>query len=77
MPRPATPCTGTLDWLLTPGGGPVQCTRKAGHPENHVGPRLGDYGRAMWTDWNTGATPHREQPGPVVVAQPGKDTETP
>ncbi|MDX2846437.1 hypothetical protein PV377_47350 [Streptomyces ipomoeae] len=62
-----TPCTATLDGRLVPGGGPVQCTREAGHPSNHVGPKRGDWGRALWTDWNAGATPHRsaEEPGPA------------
>lgn len=63
---PTTPCTATIDGPHVLGGGPVQCTREAGHPENHVGPKRGTYGRALWTDHNAGATPHgassEEQP---------------
>jgi hypothetical protein len=66
--RPAAPetteektmptCTATIEGPHIPGGGPVQCTRKAGHPENHVGPQQGDDGKTLWTDHHAGATPH-------------------
>lgn len=53
------PCTATIEGRATPGGRPVTCTREAGHPENHVGPKQGSNGRVLWTDRNTGAVPHR------------------
>lgn len=53
------PCTATIKGRATPGGRQVQCTREAGHPENHVGPKQGSNGRVLWTDRNTGAVPHR------------------
>jgi len=53
------PCTATIEGRATPGGRQVQCTREAGHPENHVGPKQGSNGRVLWTDSNAGAVPHR------------------
>ncbi|MFD5814380.1 hypothetical protein [Streptomyces sp. NPDC127038] len=51
-------CTATIDGPHVLGGGPVQCTREAGHPENHVGPKRGTAGRTLWTDHSAGATRH-------------------
>lgn len=51
-------CNATIEGPHVPGG-PVQCTREAGHPENHVGPAQGDDGKVLWTDYHAGATPHR------------------
>ncbi|MCG0069708.1 hypothetical protein L0F81_41765 [Streptomyces tricolor] len=59
MPRP---CTATIDGPHVLGGGPVHCTREAGHPGNHVGPTQGSNGRTLWDDWSAGATPHKETP---------------
>jgi hypothetical protein len=59
MPDSKPACTATIEGPHVLGGGPVQCTREAGHPENHVGPRMGDAGKALWTDHHAGATPHR------------------
>lgn len=53
------PCTATIEGPNTPGGRLIQCTREAGHPENHVGPQQGNDGKVLWTDHNAGATPHR------------------
>ena len=58
MPDPTPTCTATIDGPHVLGGGPVQCTREAGHPENHVGPKRGAAGKVLWTDHNAGATPH-------------------
>jgi hypothetical protein len=58
-PAHAHPCTATIEGRATPGGRQVQCTREAGHPENHVGPKQGSNGRVLWTDHNAGAVPHR------------------
>jgi hypothetical protein len=55
-------CTATINGPHVLGGGPVQCTREAGHPENHVGPKRGDAGRTLWTDYFAGATPHGMRP---------------
>jgi hypothetical protein len=52
-------CTATIEGAHVPGGGPVQCTREAGHPENHVSPQQGDDGKTLWTDHTAGATPHQ------------------
>jgi hypothetical protein len=57
------PCTATIKGRATPGGRQVQCTREAGHPENHVGPKQGSNGRVLWTDHNAGAVPHRRAGG--------------
>lgn len=59
MPDGKPDCTATIEGPHVLGGGPVQCTREAGHPENHVGPRMGDAGKTLWTDHHAGATPHR------------------
>lgn len=56
-------CTAAISGPHVLDGGPIQCTREAGHPENHVGPQQGDDGKTLWTDHNAGATPHKEQPG--------------
>ena len=61
MPEPK-PCTATIEGRHVPAGH-AQCTQEAGHPGNHVGPKRGSAGRALWTDYYAGATPHREQPG--------------
>ncbi|MFJ4682018.1 hypothetical protein [Streptomyces sp. NPDC088789] len=53
-----TPCTATIEGPHVLGDGPIQCTREAGHPENHVGPQL-DSGKTLWTDSNAGAVPHK------------------
>jgi transcriptional regulator with XRE-family HTH domain len=58
-PTHTHPCTATIKGRATPGGRQVQCTREAGHPENHVGPKQGSNGRVLWTDSNAGAVPHR------------------
>lgn len=58
-PTHTHPCTATIKGRATPGGRQVQCTREAGHPENHVGPKQGSNGRVLWTDHNMGAVPHR------------------
>ncbi|MFI2426534.1 hypothetical protein ACH5A7_20965 [Streptomyces sp. NPDC018955] len=60
MPKPA--CTARIEGPHVLGGGPVHCTREAGHPGNHTGPQTSD-GKTLWTDGNAGATPHQEQPG--------------
>jgi hypothetical protein len=52
-------CTATIEGPHVPGDQPIQCTREAGHPENHVGPNQDGDGRTLWTDHNAGATPHR------------------
>lgn len=63
-PMPDKPtCTATITGPHVLGGGPIQCTREPGHPENHVGPKRGDYGRTLWTDHSAGATPHRASSG--------------
>jgi hypothetical protein len=59
--KPMPTCTATIEGPHIPGGGPVQCTREAGHPENHVGPQQGDDGKTLWTDHHAGATPHRSE----------------
>lgn len=64
MPEPAGTCTATFTGRHLVGGGTVQCTRDAHHPGNHVGPKRGSNGRALWEDHQGGATPHR-QPAPV------------
>lgn len=56
--QPMPTCTATIDGPHVLGGGPVQCTREAGHPENHVGPARGGDGKALWTDHHAGAVPH-------------------
>ncbi|MFE7972981.1 hypothetical protein [Streptomyces shenzhenensis] len=65
-PVPKPVCTATIEGPHVPGGKPVQCTREAGHPENHVGPKQGDWGKTLWSDHHAGATPHKaisgEQP---------------
>lgn len=52
-------CTATIEGPHVIGGGPVQCTREAGHPSNHVGPAHGSDGKVLWTDHQAGATPHQ------------------
>jgi hypothetical protein len=65
--QPMPTCTATIEGPHVLDGGPVRCTREAGHPENHVGPERGDSGRTLWNDHNAGATPHdassEEEPG--------------
>jgi hypothetical protein len=56
--QPMPQCTATIEGPHVLDGGPVQCTREAGHPENHVGPEQNGNGRTLWTDHNAGATPH-------------------
>jgi len=58
---PVLTCTATISGPHVLGGGPIQCTREADHPGNHVGPQ-DDEGKTLWTDHNAGATPHQEQP---------------
>ncbi|MGQ5576735.1 hypothetical protein [Streptomyces sp. ECR3.8] len=53
-------CTATIEGPHVLGGGPITCTREAGHPGNHTGPQTSD-GKTLWTDGNAGTTPHREQ----------------
>ncbi|MFD5709513.1 hypothetical protein ACFWHW_03810 [Streptomyces pharetrae] len=64
QPTPGS-CTATIEGPHVLGGGPIHCTREAGHPSNHVGPRTCS-GRTLWTDTTAGATPHRgpNWPGP-------------
>ncbi|MCM1943166.1 hypothetical protein NC239_33685 [Streptomyces sp. G3] len=59
MPTDQPTCTATIEGPHVLGGGPITCTREAGHPANHVGSLQGDDGKTMWTDWTAGATPHR------------------
>lgn len=61
QPMPA--CTATIQGPHVIGGGPVQCTREVGHPENHVGLAPGTDGKLMWNDHNAGATPHQTGSG--------------
>lgn len=56
-----TDCNATIEGRLVVGGGRVQCTRQVHTDGNHVGPKRGDAGRAIWTDWTVGATPHRSE----------------
>lgn len=58
MTTPAGTCTATFTGRHLVGGGTVQCTRDAYHPGNHVGPKRGSNGRALWEDHGEGATPH-------------------
>jgi hypothetical protein len=55
-----TACTATFTGRFLTGGDTVQCTRDADHPGNHVGPKRGSNGRALWEDHSKGATPHKE-----------------
>lgn len=57
--QPMPVCTAAIEGPHTPGDQPIQCTREAGHPENHVGPNQDGDGRTLWTDHNAGATPHQ------------------
>ncbi|CAM5265232.1 putative protein OS=Streptomyces fumanus OX=67302 GN=GCM10018772_05060 PE=4 SV=1 [Streptomyces fumanus] len=61
MPEPT--CTASIEGPHVLGGGTIHCTREAGHPGNHVGPKRDDYGKTLWTHSNAGATPHRESSG--------------
>lgn len=56
QPMPA--CTATIEGPHIPGG-PVHCTREAGHPENHAALAPGTDGKLMWNDHHAGATPHQ------------------
>jgi hypothetical protein len=60
---PKLTCTATIEGPHVIGGGTVQCTREAGHPENHVGPKRGSAGKALWNDYNAGATRHGASSG--------------
>lgn len=51
MPAAKPTCTATIDGPHVLGGGPVHCTREAGHPENHVGPKRGADGKALKETW--------------------------
>ena len=57
--QPMPTCTATIEGPHVPGDQQIQCTREAGHPENHVGPNQDGDGKTLWTDHSAGATPHR------------------
>lgn len=56
-------CNATIHGPHVPGQS-AQCTRDIHTDDQHIGPKT-EHGRALWTDYFAGATPHREEPGPA------------